>query len=175
MIQKLLRPRSQVIIVSSITALIVLYHMLFEWPAATQVRLKHEAFLVSIEEGDNAAWDTLLSESYEDQWGFSKSNAMVAMQDVRSQFIGLKITWKPESEVVDSGDGTLAGEMKFEATGFFATDLITSKLNGIEEPWVFAWKKESWLPWSWKLVRIENSGLDLGGYSPGDLKRQMKK
>ena len=64
--------------------------------------------------------------------------------------------------------------MKFEATGFFATDLITSKLNGIDAPWVFEWKKESWLPWSWKLVRIENSGLDLGSYSPGDLKRQMK-
>jgi hypothetical protein len=174
MIQKLLRPRSQVIIVSGITALIVFYHMLFEWPAETQVRLKHEAFLVSIEEGDNSAWNTLLYESYEDQWGFSKSNAMVAMQDVRSQFIGLNIIWQPESEVVDSGDGKLAGEMKFEATGFFATDLITSKLNGIDAPWVFEWKKESWLPWSWKLVRIENSGLDLGSYSPGDLKRQMK-
>ncbi|MEZ5326459.1 MAG: hypothetical protein R3F19_15520 [Verrucomicrobiales bacterium] len=174
MIEKLLKPRSQVIIVTGITALIVLYHSLFEWPSDTQVRQKQEAFLLAIEEGDNSAWNSLISESYEDQWGFSKSNALVALQDVRSQFIGLNITWKPESQIVDSGEGKLAGTMKFEATGFFATDMITSRLNKITAPWVFEWQKESWLPWSWRLTRIENPELDLGDYSPGDLKRKMK-
>ena len=171
MVEKLLKPRSQVIIIGSIVSLIVLYNLAFEWPSSIQVPLKQEAFLISLEEGDNGAWDKLLSESYEDQWGFSKSNALVSFQDVRSQFIGLHIEWKPQSTLIDARTGKLTGNMKFDATGLFATDLISSRINSLDAPWVFVWQKESWLPWSWKLVRIENSDLDLGRYSPGDLGR----
>ncbi|MGK0188143.1 MAG: hypothetical protein ACI9R3_003935 [Verrucomicrobiales bacterium] len=175
MIEKLLKPRSQALIISSITALVVLYHMVFEWPSSIQLPLKQEAFLIAIEEGDNSAWDTLLSESYEDQWGFSKSDALVALQDVRSQLIGLDVVWTSEDTVIGDEDGKLTGDMHFEASGFFATDLITSRLNGVDKPWVFEWRKESWIPWSWKLVRIENESLNIGRYRPGDLKRKMGK
>ena len=135
--------------------------------------MKQKAFLIAIEEGDNSAWNSLLSESYLDQWEFSKSNAMVALQDVRSQLIGLHIKWESESTMIDEGRGSLQGKMQFEATGFFATDFITSRVNSLDAPWVFQWRKESWLPWSWKLVRIENEDLNLGGYSPGDLGKRM--
>lgn len=172
MVEKLLKPRSQILIIGGISAAIVLYNLLFEWPASIQVPLKQQAFLVAVEEGDNAAWDHLLSESYRDQWEFSKSNALVALQDVRSQLIGIKIDWNADATFVDEGEGTLRGSMKVEATGFFGTDFITSRINRLDAPWVFHWRKESWRPWSWKLVRIENEDLSLGGYEPGELTRK---
>lgn len=175
MVEKLLKPRSQALIISGVVILVVLYHSIFEWPSSIQVPLKQEAFLIAIEEGDNSAWDTLLSETYEDQWGFSKSNALVALQDVRSQLIGLDVVWTSEDTMINDGAGTLSGDMHFEATGFFGTDALTSLLNGLDEPWIFEWQKESWIPWSWKLVRIENDSLNIGGYRPGDLKKKMSK
>jgi hypothetical protein len=174
MLGTLLKPRSQVIIVAGIGITVLLYHNLFVWPAEIQVREKQTAFLDAIEEGDNAAWDNLLSEQYRDQWDFNKVNALISLQDIRSQFMAINISWTLTSEIIESSDATLTGSMKMEATGIYLpSDIVTSRVNRLETPFIFTWKKESWLPWSWKLIRIENSGLDLDGYKPGAIKRRL--
>jgi hypothetical protein len=50
------------------------------------------------------------------------------------------------------------------------------QLNRLEEPFVFTWQKKSFLPASWRLVRVENPSLpdDLYGYRPGDIGRAMR-
>ncbi|HQZ27040.1 MAG TPA: hypothetical protein PK648_02735, partial [Verrucomicrobiales bacterium] len=53
---------------------------------------------------------------------------------------------------------------------------VTRQVNLLKEPFVFTWEKQSFLPNSWRLVRVDNPALpdDLYGYEPGDIRRAMK-
>ena len=52
---------------------------------------------------------------------------------------------------------------------------VTRRINRLEEPFLFTWKKETFLPSSWRLMQIHQSELpsELYGYDPGDIRRAM--
>ena len=172
MLEKLFAPRNQVIILSALGFFTLLFHLLLVWPSNFQVRDKQEAFITALEEGDHSTIDDLISEHYRDQWEFDKDDAILSLKDVRSRLMSLSLKWKPSSEQIESPVATLEGTLTAEAVGlYFPAHEITDRINGLEAPFVFRWEKESWIPWSWRLVRIENSDLSLDGYSPGAIKR----
>lgn len=53
---------------------------------------------------------------------------------------------------------------------------VNRRINQFKEPFVFTWKKESFLPSSWKLISIDQPELpgELYGYKPGDIRRAMR-
>ena len=53
---------------------------------------------------------------------------------------------------------------------------VMQQINRLEEPFVFTWERKSFLPGSWRLVRVDNAALpgDLHGYEPGDFRRAMR-
>lgn len=52
----------------------------------------------------------------------------------------------------------------------------TRRVNRLVAPFEFTWRRENFLPTSWKLVMIENPDLpdELYGYEPGDIRRSMQ-
>ena len=173
MIEKLLKPRNQILLILGLVLVWLAYSFVFVWPAHIQLPTKQDAFLSSIEDGDDHVWEDLISEAYQDQWEFSKSNVLVSLSDVRTNLMALHISWEPEAPEILEDEARLTGDLNFEATALFGADFVTSRLNNLKTPWVFTWKKESWKPWSWKLVRIENPSLSLDGYRPGDIGRRL--
>ncbi len=138
---------------------------------------KQAALIEGIEKRSSTRVARLVSDEYSDRWDFTRDDAIEAVLDVGSQFFTLIL--KSEDQVINhDGDWGIV-RVRLELSGKPVGPLgneATRRLNQLEEPFEFTWKKESFLPTSWKLVMIENSGLpdNLYGYEPGDIRRAMR-
>lgn len=141
------------------------------------VRKKQEALVQGVEKRSAARIRRLLSEDYSDRWGFTPEDATDALLDGGSQFLVLVVT---EEELDFQQDGktvevTAQWTLSGKPIGPAAQEIMR-RINQLESPFVFTWRKESFAPTSWRLLSIENEGLpqDLYGYEPGDIRRAMK-
>jgi len=117
-----------------------------------------------------------LSDEYSDRWGFAREDAVEAIVDVGSQFLALVVVFREEDRSIDPQVGVLRGriEVRGKPLGPAGNEAMR-RINGLEEPFVFTWKRKNFLPTSWKLIRIENAALpdELYGYEPGDIRRAL--
>lgn len=141
------------------------------------VAKKQASLIDGIERRSPARIERLVAEDYADDWGFSREDAVEAVVDVGSQFLVLVVTEEDKATVLGDGEATVSAKLIFggKPVGPVANEVMR-RLNGLKEPFVFTWKKESFLPAGWRLVRIENASLpdDLWGYQPGDIRRAMQ-
>jgi hypothetical protein len=138
---------------------------------------RQAALLDGIERRNPGRIHRLVAEDYTDRWGFSRDEIVTSMVDVGSQFLTLVVT--PGEERLEVGDGVATFTTKLTLGGKPlgpAGQEAMRQLNRLEEPFVFTWEKKSFLPASWRLVRVENTSLpvDLYGYRPGDIGRAMR-
>jgi hypothetical protein len=165
--------------VAVVSALVVVLCIVFglQMRASVVLEKRQAALLDGIERRNPGRIQRLVAEDYTDRWGFSRKEIVTSLVDVGSQFLAL---------VVKSGDGRLHIE---DGTATYTTKLTIGgkplgpagqeamrQLNQLEEPFVFTWEKKSFLPASWRLVRVENASLpdELYGYRPGDIGRAMR-
>jgi hypothetical protein len=145
---------------------------------ATVVLEKRQAALFDgIERRNPGRIQRLVAEDYTDRWGFSRKEIVTSLVDVGSQFLTLVV--KPEDGHLEIGDGTATFTTKLTIGGKPLGPVgqeATRQLNQLKQPFVFTWEKKSFLPASWKLIRVENPALpdDLFGYRPGDIGRAMR-
>ncbi len=142
-----------------------------------RVVAKKQADLISgIESRNVARIRRLVSDSYHDKWDFDADDFAEAVVDVGSQFMTLVLTPEEQGLLIEDGEAvvsvrlTVSGNVVGPAGGE-----VTRRINRLEEPFLFTWKKETFLPSSWRLVQIHQSELpsELYGYEPGDIRRAM--
>ena len=156
-------------------ALFVLAFTIFliHWrPARATARLQKDLFK-SIERNDRAAIRNLIADRYHDRWDWSAQGITDVLLDGRSLFLALTIApeddeWRVEDEAREyrariTLRGTPLGPVAGEAV---------RRLHHFKEPVVFTWRKQSFLPWSWKLQRIDQTEVpdSVWGYTPGDFR-----
>lgn len=165
----------------AITA-VLLFAFLVGWIAwqlrpSRVVAQRQAALIEGIEKRSSARIARLVSEEYSDRWGFSRNDAVEAVLDVGSQFFTLVIRSTDQVTTINEESGVV--QVRLELSGKPVGPIgneATRRLNQLEGPFEFTWKKETFLPTSWKLVKIDHPGLpdDLYGYEPGDIRRAMK-
>ena len=119
----------------------------------------------------------LVADDYTDRWGFTREDIVATMVDAGGQFLALVVT--PEATTTRIDDQRAEITMRLVISGKPvgpAANEVTRQINQLKEPFVFTWEKKSFLPSSWRLVRVENPGLpdELYGYEPGDIGRAMR-
>ena len=143
----------------------------------TRVVTKKQAdFISGIERRNGARIRRLVSDYYNDKWGFDSNDVVEAVVDVGSQFMTLFLT--PDEQQIDISDGEAIVAFRMTISGNVvgpAGGEVTRRINRLEEPFLFTWKKETFLPTSWHLVQIHQAELpkELYGYEPGDIRRSM--
>ncbi len=143
-----------------------------------RVIAKRQAELISgIERRNPARIRRLVAESYGDKWGFSGEDAVVALVDVGSQFMILVL--KSEKQMIEIGNAAATVSVHLTVSGKPlgpVANEVTRRANRLKEPFVFTWEKQSFLPSSWRLVRIDQPEMpeELYGYEPGDIRRAMQ-
>ncbi|MEM6915742.1 MAG: nuclear transport factor 2 family protein [Verrucomicrobiota bacterium] len=151
--------------------------ILWESRPTNMITKKQEALLVGIEKRSPSRIERLLADDYLDRWGFDRADAAEACVDVGSQFLTLVIT--PE-EVTLERDGDRAVVSAILRVGGKPIgpggSEVTRRLNRLKTPFTFIWEKQSFLPASWRLIKIDNVELptELYGYDPGDIRRAMQ-
>jgi hypothetical protein len=153
----------------------IAYLALFEWNGNAMVTSRQARLFEFVSNKKWGKCDAFVSESYHDQWDFDKAGALLSLKDIGSQFLVLHIEVKELFVIVDGKTGRAETRVRLSGSGSPLSQLIVTEANRIEPPFIVHWRKESWTPWSWRIVRIENTGMpDLHGYRPGDLSRALR-
>ena len=136
-----------------------------------QLERRQAELLRAIEERNHKAYTDLISSEYADDWHFNGEKITRTMDDVSSQFLTLKVQtanpqWnKSGSEAQWSADLSLSGKAVTPIGELMLGDEARPKA-----PFVFIWRKAGWGAWTWKLIAIKNSSLEIPeGYEPGQL------
>lgn len=143
-----------------------------------QIEKRQASLIEGIERRSPARIQRLLSRDYGDRWGFTSEQIVESMVDAGSQFMALVVTPEDQSIVFgEGGEATVTARLILggKPVGPVGNE-VTRQINQLKEPFVFVWKKESFLPSSWRLVSVANAALpdDLYGYEPGDIRRAMQ-
>ena len=143
-----------------------IYLVGFRWRPPTQVRLHQMDLIHAVENNNGRDLGNLISDSYSDQWGYTKKDLQLGFKEMRRGFLALELQPSEVEVNVEKVEGTFSAVIKLQGSGVWA-DQIKGVLNKVNTPFVFTWRKEGGRPWDWKLISISNEELDLRGYRPG--------
>jgi hypothetical protein len=170
-------PRRPLLLALALLAILVAVYLFgIRWRPEATVRRNHTAFIGAIEDKKWGKCRGLIAEQYGDKWGFNRADVTLAIEDVASQFIlVLDFEWTT-TRLTPGDDGktyTLVGKGKMSGKGTpLAAMIVNQSAAYAAEPFTFVWKKQSSMPWDWKLQKIEHPTLDVpSGYHPGDIGR----
>jgi hypothetical protein len=134
------------------------------WQPARQVSLHTEHLLRDVAEKRWARIEKFVAADYQDDWGHDRASALARLRQVLSYTRNARIEPSVPIVRVGEGEGSWRARITFEADPNEVTDLIRSRVNALEEPFDLRWRRQSWKPWDWQLVRVSNPALELRGY-----------
>jgi hypothetical protein len=177
-LQFLLRPKT--LLTAGIALLVyVIFGIFFVWTDQNIVTARQERLFHLLSSKRWEKCGSLLSEDYRDNWDFSKTDAVLALKDIGSQFMIFHIEVLSLDVSIGAparSQATADARVRLSGSGSPFCQQVISEANRLKEPFHFTWQKESWHPWSWHIIRIEQNELppDLHGYRPGDLNRALR-
>lgn len=166
----------RVVILGTLVAVVLaIIGLIIHWRPAKTVNRQQATLIDAVESKKGARFRRLLSNEYKDRWGFTVEDATEAMLDVRSQFMTLGITLKEQKIEIAGKRAKIITKFTLGGTPIGGGNEVKRHINGLDTPWEFTWKKQSFLPSSWRLVNIENEAIpdNVWGYEPGSIRRQM--
>ena len=166
-----------IVILIAAVAVGLLIFVGLQFRPATAVAKKQASLIQGIENRSASRIQRLLSGNYSDRWEFTDEEIVEAVVDVGSQFMALVVT--SEDQTMEINDGIAIVTAKLVVSGKPvgpAGQEATKRVNQLTSPFTFTWEKQSFLPSSWRLVKIDNPDLPehLYGYEPGDIRRAMR-
>ena len=173
------RGNTRWIIIAAISSLLLVVVLVaFQMRPSAQISKRQASLIEGIERRSPPRIQRLLAKDYGDRWGFTSEQLVESMVDAGSQFMALVVTPVNQSVVFgEGGEATVSARviLSCKPVGPVGNE-VTRQINQLKEPFVFVWKKQSFLPSSWRLVRVDNVALpdDLYGYEPGDIRRAMQ-
>jgi len=148
-----------------------------QWRPSRVIEKRQASLIDGIERRNPARIQRLVSPNYLDRWEFTREDMVETMVDSGSQFMALVVTPENESVVFEKNRATVTARLIISGKPVGPAGIeVTRRVNQLKEPFVFVWEKESFLPSSWRLVKVDNAGLPDGlyGYEPGDIRRAMR-
>ncbi len=135
------------------------------WQPQRQIELHNAHLLVQIEAHDWKAVSEFVGETYRDRWGNDRALLLERLPQVFRAMGKTKIESKEIAVRREEGLGYLRARVQVRGTGEYA-DHIQTRVNSLEEPFEFEWKRGATWPWDWKLISVQNPALEISGYTP---------
>jgi hypothetical protein len=131
------------------------------WQPERQVRLHHGNFLKAVERRSWSRMRNFLADNYSDRWGHDKEIVMQGVSSVFRQFIFVTVEHAERSIELGAGDATVRSMVKISGNGGALAQFAMTKVNKLSEPFEFEWRKQSWKPWDWQLVRVDHPSMEV--------------
>ncbi|MEO8439334.1 MAG: nuclear transport factor 2 family protein [Spartobacteria bacterium] len=145
----------------ALLALIVGFWLVQLWQAEKQVRLHSEHFISQIEQRDWSDAMEFLATDYHDDWGHDRAAIRERLRMVLRCFTSLTITAQQPQVSANAPAGWWSAKVQIEGNGNPFAPEIVQRVNSLAEPFVLHWRRVSWRPWDWKLVRVSNPSLEI--------------
>jgi hypothetical protein len=164
------------LVVSLLVLVVVGRAILIHWSPQRQLELKQEGFIKALEKHNGKKLLPYLATDYMDQWEFDRDDAVLAVSDVGSHFMILTVSAFDVDYRVEGRQAVVKSKLQLSGSGSPVANEVIRVVNRQPKAFVFTWKRQSFWPGSWRVVRIEHPGLpvDLYGYRPGDLKKMLE-
>jgi hypothetical protein len=146
---------------ASLALITIVLRLLWLWQPERQLLLHQAHLRDAVERRNWGRLEELIDPAYSDSWGYTRDTGMSEARQWLGQFFALTITAEPVEDHLTPGGGTVTERWKMEGTGTEAASMVVERVNGVADPFVFQWKRRSWKPWDWTLVRVDNAGLNL--------------
>ncbi len=150
--------------VAGLVAVAIALGLFVTWQPAYQVDSKFRDLVEAAQDRD---WDDvtdLMAPEYKDRWGFDRERVVRESREALSQFFALEIkAERPVMEVAE-GKATVVATLRIKGSGTVVAEYIESEVNTWEDPFTFEWRRMSWKPWDWKLVRVDHPRVDPAQY-----------
>ena len=145
-----------------IVALIAGIYLVRLWQPERQVALHGAHLLSHIENKDWTAVSDLIAEDYQDRWGHDRALVLERLREVFRAMPNARIAAANPAVNAANGKGNWVAKVTITGAGEFAA-VIEERVNALPAPFELEWRRRSGKPWDWKLVRVENSALEISG------------
>ena len=150
------------IAIGSAVALVVLAGFLaWNWQPEKQAGIQTAHFLQAVERRNWEKVRAYLATNYTDRWGHDQALALEAAEQVFQQFLFLKVEHEIVSQAANRATGETRARVKISGSGGALAQIAMERVNGLREPFLFSWKRQSWKPWDWQITRIEQPELEI--------------
>ena len=133
------------------------------WQPERQVRLHQRNFLKAAEKRNWERLGEFVAADYSDRWGHDKEIVVQQAREALRQFLFLTLAQEERTPHVDGGTGISAGRLAVDGSGGPLAELVKQRVNSLAEPFTFHWQQQSWKPWDWQLIRVEQPELEVDG------------
>ena len=126
-------------------------------------RRLESAFVRLLDAAEARNWErvgALVAEDYRDDWGLSKPEAISLGLEALQHFLVLEIVAEDLRIERVGRSGAVFVRLKFLGRGSAIGEAIIRRVNGLESEFRFAWRRESWKPWDWKLFSVSQKEID---------------
>jgi hypothetical protein len=130
------------------------------WQGQRQVELHSVRLLAAVEKHDWKTVGEFVGGDYRDQWGNDRALLLERLREVFRALPNSRIESKVVSVQASDGRGSWTAGITVKSTGEFA-DFIQNRVNSLESPFDFEWKRGATWPWDWKLIAVRNPALEL--------------
>lgn len=125
-----------------------------------QILAAQEKFFAEIEDRDFDGIKAMLAPDYLDDYGHNRDSAAEDAERALAGFIQLEVKRELVSMRNVPGLGELRMKIQLEGRGFSPINtLVIGRVNLIQTPWFFHWRKYGPWPWSWKVTQVHNDEL----------------
>jgi len=159
---KMIRPAfSNGFYAGALAALILGIYLFQLWQPERQVHLHSTHLATALEENDWAEVASFLAADYHDQWGHDRATVLTNLRQVLHYARNLRIEAQRTITIANGREGSWSSRIAIAANDNEVAAMIKARINVLEEPFELSWRRESWKPWDWKLVRVSNPALEL--------------
>ncbi len=131
------------------------------WQGEKQVSLHSEHLIRQIEIRNWSAAGDFIAADYHDDWGHNRAAILGRLGLALRYFSSLTINAPNPQVGVNSSAGWWSAKVQLDGSGTEFAPEIIKRVNNLTEPFVLHWRRESWRPWDWKLVRVSNPALEI--------------
>jgi hypothetical protein len=133
----------------------------WHWSPGRQVELHQGDLCDAVGDRNWKRVGSLLATDYHDRWGQDRTTILARLPQAFMDFLAcgvledhLSLTWR-------NGACDLAAHIRIVGSGGPLAQAIMEQSTQLTEPFHFQWKKQSWKPWDWKLVSVDQPQVEI--------------
>lgn len=150
--------RGTILIIGGLLVVLALWLALPFFSASRGVERAWDQVLAAIGDNDAEALGRLLGEEYSDGFGFDRAGAIQMAGVIRAQFVTCTLRRERSEVVMDPSNRSAVTRAHVRLVGN-GTPIAQGAIQASaasETPTTFRWRRNSWKPWDWRLISIDN-------------------
>ena len=153
--------RPAIVIVSFLLLAGAIFILPSQFSPEKRLRAAHASLLDAMRDASRPRMARILADDYKDGWGLTKSEAIGLAIQVNQQFVSIEMEVASLQTTVTGRTARTELTISLRGHGSAGADTIREKVSRLKVPFVLEWRRESWTPWSWKLVSVSQPEIRL--------------